>query len=148
MAPNYSTDESLGEALREYFAAEAPSLRAPTDLWDTLEGRLEEPRRMPRIRRKILDAASRYWLPTLATGGAVAAGAVLAVWASIGQFRRRRSARSSRGGLRAGSHYGSPADPRPDTGPDGDSRLKSGRSKSEKIVDRRGRSRRFRSRRW
>ena len=82
MAPNYSTDESLGEALREYFAAEAPSLRAPTDLWDTLEGRLEEPRRMPRIRRKILAAASRYWFPTLATGGAVAAGAVLAVWAT------------------------------------------------------------------
>ncbi|MCY4113927.1 MAG: von Willebrand factor type A domain-containing protein [Chloroflexi bacterium] len=86
MAPNYSTDESLGEALREYFAAEAPELRAPTNLWDTLEGRLEEPRRMPRIRRKVLDAASRYWFPTLATGGAVAAGAVLAVWASSANF--------------------------------------------------------------
>ncbi len=82
MAPNYSTDESLGDALREYFAAEAPSLRAPTNLWDALEDRLEEPRRMPRIRRKVLAAASRYWFPTLATGGAVAAGAVLAVWAT------------------------------------------------------------------
>ena len=82
MAPNYSTDESLGDALRDYFAAEAPALRAPTNLWDALEGRLEEPRRMPRIRRKVLAAASRYWFPTLATGGAVAAGAVLAVWAT------------------------------------------------------------------
>ncbi len=82
MAPNYSTDESLGDALREYFAAEAPSLRAPTSLWDALEERLDEPRRMPRIRRKVLAAASRYWFPTLATGGAVAAGAVLAVWAT------------------------------------------------------------------
>ncbi|MCY3913152.1 MAG: von Willebrand factor type A domain-containing protein [Chloroflexi bacterium] len=82
MAPNYSTDESLGDALREYFAAEAPSLRAPSNLWDSLEGRLEEPRRMPRLRRKVLAAASRYWFPTLATGGAVAAGAVLAVWAT------------------------------------------------------------------
>ncbi len=82
MAPNYSTDESLGDALREYFAAEAPSLRAPMSLWDALEERLDEPRRMPRIRRKVLAAASRYWIPTLATGGAVAAGAVLAVWAS------------------------------------------------------------------
>ena len=82
MAPNYSTDEALGDALREYFAAEAPSLRAPSNLWDSLEGRLEEPRRMPRLRRKVLAAASRYWFPTLATGGAVAAGAVLAVWAT------------------------------------------------------------------
>ena len=73
MAPNYSTDESLGDALREYFAAEAPSLRAPMSLWDALEERLDEPRRMPRIRRKVLAAASRYWFPTLATGGAVAA---------------------------------------------------------------------------
>ncbi len=82
MAPNYSTDESLGDALREYFAAEAPALRAPTNLWGALEERLEEPRRLPRIRRRVLEAASRYWFPTLATGGAVAAGAVLAVWAS------------------------------------------------------------------
>ncbi len=82
MAPNYSTDESLGDALREYFAAEAPSLRAPTNLWDALEGRLEEPRRVPRSRRKVLAPASRNWFPTLATVGAVAAGAVLAVWAS------------------------------------------------------------------
>ena len=86
MAPKYSTDESLGDALREYFAAETPSLRAPTNLWDSLEGRLEEPRRMPGIRRKILAAASRYWFPTLATGGAVAAGAVLAVWATSANF--------------------------------------------------------------
>ncbi len=82
MAPNYSSDEALGEALREYFAAEAPSLRAPTNLWNSLEGRLEEPRRIPRIRRKVLAAASRYWFPAMATGGAVAAGAVLAVWAT------------------------------------------------------------------
>ena len=82
MAPNYSSDQALGEALREYFAAEAPSLRAPTNLWNSLEGRLEEPRRIPRIRRKVLAAASRYWFPAMATGGAVAAGAVLAVWAT------------------------------------------------------------------
>ncbi len=82
MAPNYSSDQDLGDALREYFAAEAPSLRAPTDLWHTLEGRLEDPRRIPRIRRKVLAAASRYWFPVMATGGAVAAGAVLAVWAT------------------------------------------------------------------
>ncbi len=82
MAPNYSSDQDLGDALREYFAAEAPSLRAPRDLWTTLEGRLEDPRRIPRIRRKVLAAASRYWFPVMATGGAVAAGAVLAVWAT------------------------------------------------------------------
>ena len=82
MAPNYSSDQDLGDALREYFAAEAPSLRAPRDLWNTLEGRLEDPRRIPRIRRKVLAAASRYWFPVMATGGAVAAGAVLAVWAT------------------------------------------------------------------
>ena len=82
MAPNYSSDQDLGDALREYFAAEAPSLRAPTDLWHTLEGRLEDPRRIPRMRRKVLAAASRYWFPVMATGGAVAAGAVLAVWAT------------------------------------------------------------------
>ncbi|MDE2989499.1 MAG: von Willebrand factor type A domain-containing protein [Chloroflexota bacterium] len=86
MAPNYSTDESLGDALRVYFAAEAPSLRAPTNLWDALAERLDEPRRIPRMRRKVLAAASRYWFPTLATGGAVAAGAVLAVWASSANF--------------------------------------------------------------
>ena len=80
MAPNYLSDQDLGDALREYFATEAPSLRAPTDLWHTLEGRLEDPRRIPRIRRKVLAAASRYWFPVMATGGAVAAGAVLAVW--------------------------------------------------------------------
>ena len=80
MAPNYSSDQDLGDALREYFAAEAPSLRAPRDLWNTLEGRLEDPRRIPRMRRKVLAAASRYWFPVMATGGAVAAGAVLAVW--------------------------------------------------------------------
>ena len=82
MAPNYSSDQDLGDALREYFAAEAPSLRAPRDLWTTLEGRLEDPRRIPRMRRKVLAAASRYWFPVMATGGAVAAGAVLAVWAT------------------------------------------------------------------
>ena len=82
MAPNYSSDQDLGDALREYFAAEAPSLRAPRDLWTTLEGRLKDPRRIPRIRRKVLAAASRYWFPVMATGGAVAAGAVLAVWAT------------------------------------------------------------------
>ena len=82
MAPNYSSDQDLGDALREYFAAEAPSLHAPRDLWNTLEGRLEVPRRIPRIRRKVLAAASRYWFPVMATGGAVAAGAVLAVWAT------------------------------------------------------------------
>ena len=86
MAPNYSTDESLGDALREYFAAEAPALCAPTNLWDAIETRLEEPRRLPRIRRRVLEAATRYWFPTLATGGAVAAGAVLAVWASSANF--------------------------------------------------------------
>ena len=86
MAPNYSSDQDLGDALREYFAAEAPSLRAPRDLWNTLEGRLEDPRRIPRIRRKVLAAASRYWFPALATGGAVAAGAVLAVWATSASF--------------------------------------------------------------
>ena len=86
MAPNYSSDQDLGDALREYFAAEAPSLRAPRDLWTTLEGRLEDPRRIPRIRRKVLAAASRYWFPVMATGGAVAAGAVLAVWATSASF--------------------------------------------------------------
>ena len=94
MAPNYSSDQDLGDALREYFAAEAPSLRAPRDLWTTLEGRLEDPRRIPRIRRKVLAAASRYWFPVMATGGAVAAGAVLAVWATSANFGGEEASRT------------------------------------------------------
>ena len=65
MAPNYSSDQDLGDALREYFAAETPSLRAPTNLWDALEGRLEKPPVACRaFDARLLEAASRHWFPT------------------------------------------------------------------------------------
>ena len=85
MASNYSPDQDMERTLRRHFAAEADDLRAPTNLWESLEGRLEPhpaPNPVTRIRRKILAVAKQNWLPVMVTGGAVAAGAVLAVWAT------------------------------------------------------------------
>ncbi len=78
MAPGDPSDQALADALREHFTAEARSLRAPADLWDSLESRLEGPPRITWIRRKVLAAAARCRISALATGGAAA----VAVWAA------------------------------------------------------------------
>ncbi len=70
----------MERALKRHFAAEADDLRAPENLWESLEGRLEGP---PASRgwRKIIAAIGRIWTPALAVSasGAVVV-AVLAVF--------------------------------------------------------------------
>ncbi len=78
MASNHSSYQDMGRVLREHFAAEANDLRAPANLWESLESRLEpqaSPHPVARIRRKILAAAKHNWFPVMATGGAVAVAA-------------------------------------------------------------------------
>ncbi len=78
MASNYPTDQDMERALREHFEAEAQDLRAPQNLWESLEGRLDlQPARHPvtQVRRKILGALKQNWFPVMATGGAVAVAA-------------------------------------------------------------------------
>ena len=78
MASNYSSDQDMERVLRQHFAGEAEDLRAPSNLWDSLESRLEPrpaPHRLGWIRRQVLAAARRNWLPVMATGGAVAVAA-------------------------------------------------------------------------
>ena len=89
MASNYSSDQDMERTLRGHFAAEADDLRAPTNLWESLEGRLEPhpaPNPVTRIRRKILAAARQNWLPAMVTGGAVAvAASAVLVAGNLGQ---------------------------------------------------------------
>ena len=78
MASNYPTDQDMEGALREHFAAEAQDLRAPQNLWESLEDRMDlQPTRHPvtQVRRKILGALKQNWFPVMATGGAVAVAA-------------------------------------------------------------------------
>ena len=78
MASNYPTNEDMERALREHFETEAENLRAPQNLWETLEGRMDlQPARHPvtQVRRKILGALKQNWFPVMATGGAVAVAA-------------------------------------------------------------------------
>ena len=78
MASNYPTDQDMERELREHFAAEAQELRAPQNLWESLEGRMDlQPARHPvtQVRRKILGALKQNWFPVMATGGAVAVAA-------------------------------------------------------------------------
>ena len=79
MASNYSSDQDIERALKRHFGAEASDLRAPENLWESLEGRLEG-QSASRGWRKVLAALGRIWTPTLilsASGAAVVA--VLAV---------------------------------------------------------------------
>ena len=78
MASNYPTNEDMERALREHFEAESQDLRAPQNLWESLEGRMDlQPARHPvtQVRRKILGALKQNWFPVMATGGAVAVAA-------------------------------------------------------------------------
>ena len=78
MASNYPTNEDMERALREHFETEAENLRAPQNLWESLEGRMDlQPARHPvtQVRRKILGALKQNWFPVMATGGAVAVAA-------------------------------------------------------------------------
>ena len=78
MASNYPTDQDMERELREHFEAEAQELRAPQNLWESLEGRMDlQPARHPvtQVRRKILGALKQNWFPVMATGGAVAVAA-------------------------------------------------------------------------
>ncbi|MDE2902739.1 MAG: von Willebrand factor type A domain-containing protein [Chloroflexota bacterium] len=78
MASNYGSDQEMERGLREHFAAEAQDLRAPDNLWESIEGRMDlQPTRHPvtQVRRKILGALKQNWFPMMATGGAVAVAA-------------------------------------------------------------------------
>ena len=78
MASNYGSDQEMERALREHFEAEAEDLRAPENLWQTLEGQMDlPPTRHPvtQVRRRILGALKQNWFPVMATGGAVAVAA-------------------------------------------------------------------------
>ena len=78
MASNYPTDQDMERELREHFEAEAQDLRAPQNLWESLEDRMDlQPARHPvtQVRRKILGALKQNWFPVMATGGAVAVAA-------------------------------------------------------------------------
>ena len=89
MASNYSSEQDMEHTLRQHFSEEADDLRAPTNLWDSLEQRLEPhppPNPVTRIRRKILAAAKQNWLPVMVTGGAVAvAASAVLVAGNLGQ---------------------------------------------------------------
>ena len=41
MANNFSSEQDIERALKRHFASEADDLRAPENLWESLEGRLE-----------------------------------------------------------------------------------------------------------
>lgn len=78
MASNYGSDQEMERALREHFEAEAEELRAPQNLWESIEGQMDlQPTRHPvtQVRRKILGALKQNWFPMLATGGTVAVAA-------------------------------------------------------------------------
>ena len=78
MASNYPTDQDMERTLREHFAAEAQDLRAPQNVWESIEGRMDlQPAQHPvtQVRRKILGALKQNWFPVMATGGAVAVAA-------------------------------------------------------------------------
>ncbi|MCY3958531.1 MAG: von Willebrand factor type A domain-containing protein [Chloroflexi bacterium] len=78
MASNYGSDQEMERALREHFEAEAEDLRAPQNLWQSIEGQMDmQPTRHPvtQVRRKILGALKQNWFPMMATGGAVAVAA-------------------------------------------------------------------------
>ncbi len=78
MASNYGSDQEMEQALREHFATEAEELRAPDNLWASIEGRMDlQPTRHPvtQVRRRILGALKQHWFPVMATGGAVAVAA-------------------------------------------------------------------------
>ncbi len=89
MASSYSSEPDMERTLRQHFSEEADDLRAPTNLWDSLEQRLEPhppPNPVTRIRRKILAAAKQNWLPVMVTGGAVAvAASAVLVAGNLGQ---------------------------------------------------------------
>ena len=78
MASNYGSDQEMERALREHFEAEAEELRAPQNLWESIEDQMDlQPTRHPvtQVRRKILGALKQNWFPMMATGGAVAVAA-------------------------------------------------------------------------
>ena len=78
MASNYGSDQEMERALRDHFEAEAEDLRAPQNLWESIEGQMDlPPTRHPvtQVRRKILGALKQNWFPMMATGGAVAVAA-------------------------------------------------------------------------
>ncbi len=78
MASNYGSDQEMERALRDHFAAEAEDLRAPENLWQTLEGQMDlPPTRHPvtQVRRRILGALKQNWFPMMAAGGAAAVAA-------------------------------------------------------------------------
>ncbi len=78
MASNYGSNQEMERALREHFEAEAEDLRAPQNLWQSIEGQMDlQPTRHPvtQVRRKILGALKQNWFPMMATGGAVAVAA-------------------------------------------------------------------------
>ncbi|MDE2898456.1 MAG: von Willebrand factor type A domain-containing protein [Chloroflexota bacterium] len=93
MASNYGSDQEMERALREHFEAEAEDLRAPQNLWQSIEGQMDlQPTRHPvtQVRRKILGALKQNWFPMMATGGAVAVAAsavFLASRATQDEFR-------------------------------------------------------------
>ncbi len=75
MASNYWSDQDFERALRQHFAAEATELRAPVDLWESLEDRLEDPD-VSRGWRRLIEAIGRMRTPLLtlsASGAAVVA---------------------------------------------------------------------------
>ena len=80
MASNYSSDQDIERALKRHFASEASDLRAPDNLWESLEGRLEG---QPRSGgwRKIIAAIGRILNPALV--GSVSAAAVVALLAVL-----------------------------------------------------------------
>ena len=75
MATNHLSDQDIERALKDHFAAEADDLRAPENLWESLEGRLEE-QTVLSGRQKIMAAIGRIRTPLLtvsASGAAVVA---------------------------------------------------------------------------
>ena len=79
MSNNYSSEQDIERALQRHFASEADDLRAPDNLWESLEGRLEDPD-VSRGWRKLIDAIGRIWTPALAVSASGAAVvAVLAI---------------------------------------------------------------------
>ena len=80
MASIYSSEQDMERALKRHFASEGDDLRAPENLWESLEGRLEGPS-ASRGWRKVIAAIGRIWTPALAVSasGAVVV-AVLAVF--------------------------------------------------------------------
>ena len=78
MASNYGSDQEMERALRAHFDAEAQDLRAPANLWDSIEDRMDlPPTRHPvtQVRRKLLGTLRQHWFPVMAAGGAVAVAA-------------------------------------------------------------------------